>query len=476
MQASPERVVVVGRGALGLAIALRAAQRGLAVTVVGRAGSAPGAATGAAGAMLGTFGEVSAESEDIGAAEEELVARRAAQALHDPIFDAIGADRSGVVQRGGTVVVAGARSRADRRNLAAIRDAADRHGSICESVDPDDLAYLSPSPDYPLVDAVFLPDEAWIDTERWLVDMETHLSTLGVDLVDAQVNRVITDRDSVTGVKVTNDQVISADAVVVAAGSTTSRLLDQSGFTEMIPAVFGGKGTSLVLQPAPPSALPVVVRTPNRAFACGVHLVPRGGHVYVGATNRFASLAGATGRATAGEIHLLLHSAIHELDTRLAHADVVSLHHGDRPISADGRPIVGATAVPGLLVATGTYRNGILLAPLVAETVLAALFREPTPPGVPTAWDPRSRPDPTSASKLLRASAPQVIEMLLEPGGGLPYDNEERLHAFLDAALPGILELTVDGTPISERLAEVPLVELVPELLVLLAADARSTQ
>lgn len=475
MLAAPE-LLVVGRGALGLVVALCAAQRGLRVTVVGCPGSAPGAATGAAGAMLGTFGEVSASGESDGAAEEELCARRASQALHEPIFDAIGADRSGVVQRGGTVVVAGATSRADRRNLAAIRDAAARHDAACETVDPGDLTYLSPSPDHPLLDAVFLPDEAWINTHLWLLDVEAHLAKLDVVLVDAEVDRVLSERDAVTGVRLSDATEIRADAVVVAAGSSTSRLLDKSDLTGVIPAVFGGKGTSLVVRPAPPSALPVVVRTPNRAFACGVHLVPRDGNVYVGATNRFSTIAGATGRATAGEIHLLLHSAIHELDTRLARADVLSLHYGDRPISADGRPVAGATEVSGLFVATGTYRNGILLAPLVAEAVLAALFGEPTPAGVPSAWDPRSRPDPVSTSQLLQASAPQVIEMLLEPGGGLPYDNADRLQAILEAALPGILGHTVDGVPVLQRLTEVPLVELVPELLVLLSSEVRSAQ
>jgi glycine oxidase len=63
----------------------------------------------------------------------------------------------------------------------------------------------------------------------------------------------------------------------------------------------------------------------------------------------------------------------------LAHAPVVETWSNFRPASPDGQPILGAGTVPGLFYATGHTRNGILLAPITADAIAAAILGRPAP-------------------------------------------------------------------------------------------------
>jgi glycine/D-amino acid oxidase-like deaminating enzyme len=71
---------------------------------------------------------------------------------------------------------------------------------------------------------------------------------------------------------------------------------------------------------------------------------------------------------TAGGIREILNAAI-ELAPRLAHAQLLETWAGLRPGTPDNLPIIGPTHIDGLFVATGHYRNGILLAPITAKLV-----------------------------------------------------------------------------------------------------------
>jgi glycine oxidase len=53
---------------------------------------------------------------------------------------------------------------------------------------------------------------------------------------------------------------------------------------------------------------------------------------------------------------------------------------GLRPGTPDNLPIVGRGAVDGLVLATGHFRNGILLTPLTADAVAATLAGTAPPP------------------------------------------------------------------------------------------------
>jgi glycine oxidase len=100
-----------------------------------------------------------------------------------------------------------------------------------------------------------------------------------------------------------------------------------------------------------------------------VYVVPRqSGEVVVGAT---VEERGFDTTVTAGAVHELLREGYRVLP-ELAELELVDVSAGLRPGSPDNGPLVGEWE-DGVLVATGHYRNGILLAPVTAEAVTALL-------------------------------------------------------------------------------------------------------
>jgi glycine oxidase len=112
-----------------------------------------------------------------------------------------------------------------------------------------------------------------------------------------------------------------------------------------------------------------VVRTPE------VYLIPRSdGRMLIGAT---AEEAGFDKQTVPETIQKLRQAAI-DLVPRLAEARILEAWAGLRPGTPDGLPILGATPTPGYFVATGHFRDGILLAPVTAK-MMARVMTGQTP-------------------------------------------------------------------------------------------------
>jgi len=103
-----------------------------------------------------------------------------------------------------------------------------------------------------------------------------------------------------------------------------------------------------------------VVRAPD------VYLIPRSdGRMLIGATAEEAGFD----KQTVPETIAKLRQAALELVPKLADARILEAWAGLRPGTADGLPILGATPTPGYFVATGHFRDGILLAPVTARVM-----------------------------------------------------------------------------------------------------------
>ena len=101
-----------------------------------------------------------------------------------------------------------------------------------------------------------------------------------------------------------------------------------------------------------------------------VYAVPRGdGRVVVGAT---VEEQGFDTRVTAGAVHDLLRAAM-ELLPDVAELELLETVVGLRPGSPDNAPMLGPAGPQGLVVATGHYRNGILLTPVTADAIAGLL-------------------------------------------------------------------------------------------------------
>jgi glycine oxidase len=136
---------------------------------------------------------------------------------------------------------------------------------------------------------------------------------------------------------------------------------------ELMP-VFPGLGFAMIAKRTGGDPFTSVVRTPNRGFACGLHVVPQGGGLeYYGATNRLVhTISSVTWMA---DVRYLAQYSMQQLDERVATHEVVTWCSGNRPVPLDGFPLVGWMPLSGLYLMTGTYRDGFHCAPLLAEHV-----------------------------------------------------------------------------------------------------------
>jgi len=108
----------------------------------------------------------------------------------------------------------------------------------------------------------------------------------------------------------------------------------------------------------------------GRVRGVPVYIVPRAdGEIVIGASSEEA---GFDDRPRTGAVHDLLRDAT-LLVPGLAETEWVEVSTGLRPGTPDNGPVVGWTAVEGLLVATGHYRNGVLLAPFTGSAVATLL-------------------------------------------------------------------------------------------------------
>jgi len=104
-----------------------------------------------------------------------------------------------------------------------------------------------------------------------------------------------------------------------------------------------------------------------------VYMVPRAdGRLVVGAT---VEEQGFDTRITAGGVHELLREAYRTLPD-VAELELVEAIAGVRPATPDNMPLIGPGPLDGLVLATGHFRNGILLAPVTADRVAAHLAGE----------------------------------------------------------------------------------------------------
>jgi glycine oxidase len=237
--------------------------------------------------------------------------------------------------------------------------------SICEharALPPDELGALEPA-----LAAVDVPAEFWPEAS---VDPRTVVSAAvgaakraGVDVVHGStVTEVVLNHGRAAGVN-TDKSAFACDAVVNCAGAWASEI------TAGLPSIPTRpvKGQMLAVVPAEKNFLRHVVRAPD------VYLVPRSdGRLLLGAT---VEEAGFDKRVDPAAIQRL-HAAAIRLVPALASARILGDWAGLRPGTPDGLPILGATSLPGYFVATGHFRDGILLAPITAQIMAQVLAGE----------------------------------------------------------------------------------------------------
>ena len=363
--------VIIGGGVIGLGVAWRAAQRGLRVTV---ADPAPGRGAGhVAAGLLNPVGEA-------GDGEGALLRLSLDSLARYPGFvadlTALTGRDAGLRLTGTLQVGLGPGDMAQLGELRALRESLDlpAHeltGPQCRALEP----MLDPA----VCGGLLVDDDGSVDPRLLTAALLAAVDRGGVRLIRQPVTEVITQDGRAAGARLAGGTVIGADWVVLAAGWNSAGIRGLPPGTA--PPVRPVKGQVLRLRPGPGSAGPgsasragdgPLLNRSVRGLVHGseVYLVPRAdGELVIGATQEEL---GADTTVTAGGVWQLLRDA-RVLLPGIAGLEFAEVGAGLRPGTPDDAPVLGPSALPGLVLATGHFRNGVLLTPVTADVIAECL-------------------------------------------------------------------------------------------------------
>ncbi|GGV61891.1 glycine oxidase ThiO [Streptomyces thermoviolaceus subsp. apingens] len=351
---------MIGGGVIGLVTAWRAAQRGLRTAVVD-----PEPGGGAAQVAAGMLAAVT----ELHHGEQTLLGLNLASARRYPDFAAELSELTGYdlgYRRCGTLAVAlDADDRAHLRELHALQRASGLEsewlsGRECRRLEP----MLAPG----VRGGLRVDGDHQIDPRRLAAALVAACERAGVVFHRAWAERLVVQQDRAAGCELRDGTRLGAEQVVLAAGSRSGQLAGVPD--DVLPPVRPVKG-QVVRLTVPKRYAPFLNRT-VRAVVRGsqVYLVPRlSGELVIGATTEEL---GWDTTVTAGGVYELLRDA-HELVPGITELPLTETRAGLRPGSPDNAPLLGPTELPGLLLATGHYRNGVLLTPVTGDALAHAL-------------------------------------------------------------------------------------------------------
>ncbi len=373
-------VAIVGAGVIGLSVAWRLAAAGCRVRVFDR-GAAGRGATHAAGGMLAACVETEPGEEGLLPLTRDSQARWPAFAAGLEAASGLPVD----LRDEGTMVIA--LNADDAAKLRFLHDFQSGLGLPVEWLGGAELRRREPYLQPGVAGGLFCRDDHQVDNRKLAAALLAAVRRAGGEVHEgAEVTRIEVRGGRAVGL-VVGDRLVEADRVVLAAGAW-------SGGIDGLPAaarppVRPVKGQMLCLRMD--ARLPLlrhVVWTP------GTYLIPRrDGRLLIGATTEER---GFDDRLTAGGQFALLEGAWRALPG-IAELPIEESWAGFRPGSRDDAPILGPSGVDGLVHATGHHRNGILLAPVTADTIAALVLTGEVDPVIrPFALD-RFRPSGAAA-------------------------------------------------------------------------------
>ncbi len=362
MNRSDGDVIVVGAGLIGLAIAFELAERGIGVRLYDR-GEAGHAASWAGAGMLAPY------TERI--TNEALLALCAASLQEYPAFVQRVRDASGVdsqLRLSGVLYAA-----FESGGLEALQQHARvllARGIDCAMLDRGSALAAEPWLGGALLGGLLKKAEGYVDNRRLGRALAAACEGRGVHWEQSAAIAVECDTRRVLGVR-TDRGFTGARAVVNACGAWAAQL---AGLPHScVPPIEPVKGQMVAL--AVPAGF---VQRPT--WVPGAYLVPRDdGRLLIGAT---VESVGFDERVTAQGVHELLHAALGAAPA-LAGFSITESWAGIRPGTPDGLPLLGPTPIEGYFLASGHYRNGILLAPATARLIADAIEKESVAPLAP---------------------------------------------------------------------------------------------
>ena len=228
-------------------------------------------------------------------------------------------------------------------------------GLQAEPLSPDDARELEPCLRDDLEAGVLRPAEASVDNRLLTQGVLASAQNCGAEIhAGVGVQSVWLEGETCKGL-IAGGEKFSAKHTVISAGCFSAQIRGVEKYAPVRPAK--GQMISLICPEA---------KIERVLWGDDIYLVPRNdGRILAGATVEYK---GFDKTLTAGGQRKLLSAAI-ELVPALENARMEETWAGLRPDSPDHLPILGPTDLPGLIVATGHFRSGVLLTPITAKLV-----------------------------------------------------------------------------------------------------------
>lgn len=349
------QILIIGGGVIGLSIAREIAKRNIAEVTVFDRGRIGREASFAAAGMLTPNVECQTDDDFYRACRDS-----------NQMFDSLALElqaETGIdicLDRNGTLAVATSIADAERARKFVERQI--RFGVSVKVLSAEDAARIEPLLSGSVVAAAYYPEDGQVDNRKLLAALLNSARKYGVRILEnTEITGLLKENNKISGVK-TRSKTFPADAVVVAAGVWTDTLLPTIDVAPI--GIQPVRGQIFAYSRVSPMPKHVVVG--ERCYA-----VPRSdGRLLIGATSEDAGFC----KQVLPENLEALRLAAVEIFPWLKRFKVGEAVAGLRPYCLGGRPVIGENpAVKGLFVATGHYRNGILLSPLTAKILASEL-------------------------------------------------------------------------------------------------------
>ena len=338
--------IVVGGGIIGCSIALRLSELGLNTTVIERGKIGCEASRAAAGMLSphvgakcpGPFFDLSMRSRKL---YPEWTQRIRELSGIDPEY-----------QDAGTLSVALSKSEQDESDTWSRWQL--EAGLAVEEISIEHIRTLEPSVSELAIGALRIPGDHQVENRRLMDALEVAIKRAGVEVLEGHCVESLDLKGSRAAGVVCAGQAIKSGFVILAAGSWSGCLFKDAGLeVPIIPA----RGQMMALRAERPPISHVI-----HSGHC--YLVPRrDGRIVIGSTVEYTGFHKAT---TAGGLHELLQAAT-RLVPLMKDFEVDETWCGLRPDTPDHLPVLGPSDIDNVYLATGHFRNGILLAPITAE-------------------------------------------------------------------------------------------------------------
>ncbi len=343
--------LIVGGGVAGLALGWRLLCAGRAVHLFERDRAGRGASWAAAG-MLAPDAEIGFEDPELYRLNRESLRRW-------PSFAAALKAESEVetgFREGGALHVAPDRDAAEalrrRYDFMKAQGLDVQWLSTAEALDIEPFITSRPAA------VLYSPTDSQVDARALVNALRAAFLKAGGVLREGMSVRAVEPDAEAPAVVTEDGERVAGSCVALAMGAWSHGL---QGLTpDRQPPVRPVRGQMIELQVAPPFGLQHVVRSAH------TYAAPKpGGRVLVGAT---MEEMGFDARVTAGGLYAMLEE-IRKIVPGVDDLPVRDLWAGLRPASRDHLPILGPSSAPGVVMATGFFRHGMLLAPVASEEV-----------------------------------------------------------------------------------------------------------